>query len=43
MNKILDLIFEDVKNDFESVEMANADVLFLYGTILLNDSSTIKK
>ena len=21
MNKILDLIFEDVKNDFESVEM----------------------
>ena len=29
--------------DFESVEMANADVLFLYGTILLNDSSTIKK
>ena len=29
--------------DFESDEMANADVLFLYGTILLNDSSTIKK
>ena len=29
--------------DFESDEMANADVLFLYGAILLNDSSTIKK
>ena len=29
--------------DFESDEISNADVLFLYGTILLNDSSTIKK
>ena len=44
---VVDLRYIAQKNlgeliDFESVEMANADVLFLYGTILLNDSSTIK-